>query len=71
MDQVNVLLRGFDPGLRFLLEGVDDPDVIVDLQGIDRPGTHRRDAGAPTPSPLTRSRLEAWHSLVLGHPPGW
>src|ERR1035437_5565176 len=37
MDQVDLLLRRFDPRLRFLLEGVDHPNVVADLQRVDHP----------------------------------
>lgn len=37
MDQVDLVFRGFDPALRFFLEGVDHPDVVINLQGVDNP----------------------------------
>jgi hypothetical protein len=37
MDQVDLRLRRLDPRLRLLLEGVEHPDVVIDLQRVDHP----------------------------------
>ena len=37
MDQIDLGFWGFDPGFRFLLEGVKHPDIHIDLHGIDDP----------------------------------
>ena len=36
-DEIEFLILGFDSLLRLLLEGVQHPNVIPDLQSVDRP----------------------------------
>lgn len=35
MNQVNFGFRGFDAGLRFFLEGVQNPNLVADLHGVN------------------------------------
>jgi hypothetical protein len=63
-DHVDLCLRRLDSGLGFLLEGMNDPDLIPKLDGIDRPVSV-----APIwQRHLVDARAEAFHGL--GDPDG-